>query len=95
MSNEERPYIESCGFCGDGLLRFHRCTSCDQIVALCDECELMWQDIAALSEDPALPSDTAFPQCPACGYEDAEFAKVTMGEIEEQKLDQFSAGESV
>lgn len=95
MSEEMRPYIESCSFCGDGLLRFYRCTSCDEIVALCDECELMWQDIEGLSDDPNLSSDTSYPQCPSCGEMNGEFENVTMLELEDEKLDRFSAGESV
>ena len=95
MSGEVKPYIESCSFCGDGLLRFYRCEVCDDIVALCDECELMWRDIAMLSDDPNLSSDTSFPQCPSCGEPQAEFSLVTSEELEERKLDQYSAGESV
>ena len=95
MSDEERPYIESCGFCGNGLLRFYRCRTCDTIVALCDECELMWHDIALVSQDPNLSSDTSYPQCPSCGEAEAEFANVSMQELEDAELAQFSAGESV
>ena len=95
MSNEERPYIERCGFCGDGLLRFHRCSTCDEIIALCDECGLMWEDIEALSSDPNLPSDSSSPMCPSCGEREAEFGRVTVEEIDEKHLDRFSAGESV
>ena len=95
MSDEVRPYIESCTFCGNGLLRFRRCTNCDEIVALCDECELMWRDIDQLSHNSNLPSDTSWPQCPSCGEVEAEFVHVTPEELAERKLDQFSAGESV
>lgn len=95
MSNKERPYIEQCSFCGNGLLRFYRCSNCDDVVALCDECELMWIDIESLAADQNLPADTSYPQCPSCGLEDSEFTKVTAEELEELKLDRFSAGESV
>ena len=95
MPEEERPYIESCAFCGDGLLRFYRCLTCDEIVALCDECELMWQDIESLSQDPNISADTSYPQCPWCGEMDAEFENVTMLELEDEDLRQFSTGESI
>lgn len=95
MTNEASPYIESCSFCGNGLLRFRRCLTCDDVVAVCDECELMWQDIAALSQDPNSSADSAYPQCPACGEERAEFDPVALIELEEKKLDRFCAGESV
>ena len=95
MSNEERPFIGSCSFCGDGLIRFYRCTTCDEVVALCDECELMWVDIESLAEDQNLSSDTSFPQSPSCGQADATFENATTQELEDLKLDKFSAGESV
>lgn len=95
MSNDERPFIESCGFCANGLLRFLRCSTCDEIVAFCDECELMWKDVGEVSEDPNLPSDSNFPTCPACGELRAEFQQPSPEEIEEMNLDRFSAGNSV
>ena len=95
MTADERPYIESCSFCGDGLIRFYRCQSCDAIVALCDECELMWQDIETLSVDPNLPADTTFPCCPACGSDSTEWTQPTPAEIEEQDLRRFCLGDSI
>ena len=77
------------------MIRFYRCETCDKIVALCDECELMWEDIPAVSDDPNLSPDSAYPNCPACGQQEAEFVSVTMLEVEENDLDKFSAGESV
>ena len=95
MSGAERPYIGSCAFCGDGLLRFQRCLNCAEIVAMCDECELMWRDIPGLSEDANLSSDTSYPQCPACGARTSEYAHVTIEELEESELGEYAAGESL
>ena len=95
MSREVNPYIETCSFCGNGLLRFRRCQTCDSIVALCDECELMWSDIEGVFQDSNLSSDSLWPQCPSCGEPNAEFSRVSNVELEELKLDRFSAGESV
>lgn len=95
MSAEEHPFIASCSFCGDGLLRFLQCKTCNHIVALCDECELMWSDIPAISDDANLSSDTCFPMCPYCGQEEAEFKWLKLDQLKDEKLDQFVDSESV
>ena len=41
MSQQELPYIARCAFCENGLLRPMRCSNCDGVVAICDECELI------------------------------------------------------
>jgi hypothetical protein len=94
MSESERPYICECGFCGDGLIRFFRCSECDHVVGLCDECELMWEDIERLSHDPNLSADSSFPVCPSCGYPRAKWSRPTVEELEELDLDEFISGES-
>lgn len=95
MSAEERPFIGSCGFCSDGLLRFLQCDTCENVVALCDECELMWSDIPGVSDDANLSSDTSYPNCPSCGDIDAEFNFLSMDEVKDEKLEQFVENESV
>lgn len=95
MSSEERPFICSCSFCGDGLLRMLECSTCDSTVALCDECELMWADIPAVSDDSNLSSDSSYPRCPSCGDSDAEFRQLSLDDVREAKLEQFTDGESV
>ena len=54
MSTDEIPYICECGFCEEGLLRFRSCPECEAICAVCDECELVWEDIAEVSVSRAL-----------------------------------------
>ena len=95
MTKELRPYIEACSFCGNGLLRFRRCMNCNEVVALCDECELMWSDVEGVADDPNLSSESTWPTCPSCGIAATEFDNVTLPELEERQLDRFSAGESV
>ncbi len=95
MHKEERPYITSCSFCGDGLARFSRCSNCDEIVAVCDECELMWENIEQLSHDPNCASDSNYPQCPSCGERQARWTTPSMEEIEENGLAEYFEGESV
>ena len=92
---EESHYIGCCSFCGDGLLRFQRCQVCDQIVAKCDECEFMWEDIASLSDDSNSSSDSKYPRCPFCGERKSEFSNVTIEELEENGLAEYSSGETV
>ena len=95
MSAEEHPFIGSCSFCGDGLLRFLQCGTCEQVVALCDECELMWSDIAGVSHDANLSSDSSYPRCPHCGDEYAEFKWLSIADVQDEKLEQYVDGESV
>ena len=60
------PYVAQCGFCEQGLLRPMRCRSCQAIVAVCDECELIWDDLRAVHDNPKAPSAGAQPNCPVC-----------------------------
>ncbi len=55
-----------CIFCGDGQLIGWRCASCDSVVALCDECELIWSNPRSLLRDASRLSDGNFPVCPIC-----------------------------
>ena len=95
MSSVVNPYITNCSFCNDGRLRFQRCSSCDTIVALCDECRLMWEDIEQVNHDPNGASDSTYPQCPSCGDKQAAWATVPIEEIDESNLRRFCAGDSI
>ena len=91
MSHEESPYVNQCAFCGDGLLRLYRCTGCKTIVAMCDECELIWCDIAEISLKANRPSDGAFPACPVCQPQQVRWVKLDRREIGEANLDAYLA----
>ena len=95
MSTKERPYIAHCSFCGDGMLRFVKCDTCDEVVALCDECELMWADVAAVSDDANLSSDSSFPRCPHCGDSAADFYWMEGEDIRGSRLENFADGDSI
>ena len=95
MSAEGGPYITHCSFCGEGLLRFLRCSDCQEIVALCDECQLMWEDVERVIQDANCSSDSAFPRCPSCGARDAVWSETQIEELEELGLDQFVLDESL
>ena len=61
MKQKETPYIAHCSFCKQGLLRFMRCRECDAVIAICDECELTWRNIASVHSNPRCPSSGSFP----------------------------------
>ncbi|MHB0954867.1 MAG: hypothetical protein ACYC6N_04215 [Pirellulaceae bacterium] len=89
MNQENYLYIVRCGFCEQGLLRFMRCHSCTTVVAVCLECELVWLDIAAVKENPQIPSSTAFPTCPACRSSQPYWSRLTRAEVEKTSLVRF------
>jgi hypothetical protein len=93
MNEQNRPFIAHCGFCDQGLLRFMRCHSCTTVVAVCDECELVWLDILAVKKDPQRPSSAAFPQCPACHSKQPYWSRLTRKEIQKSSLSRFVAEE--
>lgn len=92
MSKDPLPYVSSCGFCGDGLLRLFRCASCDGVVTTCDECELTWVN---LSKAPCgTGSDATFPKCPHCKKE-SDWYYLDAEDVAQRKLGKFVEGESV
>ena len=95
MTSGEKPYISSCSFCQNGLLRFYRCGTCHAVVVLCDECELMWEDVKQVSDDPNQSSDSCYPRCPACGDPTAAWSTASSDEIEDHGLRQYKRGESI
>ena len=95
MNDDQRPYLARCGFCEQGLLRFMRCPSCGGVLAVCDECELVWADLAAVSADPSTPAATAWPYCPICQTSHAHWGHLDREEIERAGLTRFVSGQSV
>jgi hypothetical protein len=89
MNQEHRDAIAQCGFCGQGLLHLFRCPRCSAVVALCDECELIWDDVTAVHADPGLRSDSSYPQCPRCGARDETWHRLTRPEIDRAHLDRL------
>jgi hypothetical protein len=89
MNQENCLYIVRCGFCEQGLLRFMRCHSCTTVVAVCQECELVWLDIAAVKADPQTPSSAAFPICPACRSPQPYWSRLTRAEVEKSSLARY------
>ena len=94
MSKEERPYLRHCGFCEQGMLRFMRCRACDSVCAICDECELTWNDLAEVSEQAKAMSSGSFPACPNCGEPKADWSRLDSQEVSKAQLDGYVAGYS-
>ncbi len=95
MNQQEFPYIAHCSFCQQGLLRFMRCGECDAVVAVCDHCELLWRNLAAVHSNPKCPATGSFPACPACGNPQARWLRMSRLKVDEASLTHYIAGESV
>ncbi|NLY00183.1 MAG: hypothetical protein GXY83_29140 [Rhodopirellula sp.] len=95
MKEQELPYVAPCSFCNQGLLRFMRCRECDAVVAVCDQCELVWRDIAAVHRNPHCPSSGSYPACPACGHPQARWSRLTRRKVEQADLEPYIGGESL
>ncbi len=81
------PYIALCHFCTQGQLRPMRCRSCKKIVAICDECELIWSDIPAVHANAEVKSAGAHPVCPECGEQQTSWELLTRSEISDNGMD--------
>lgn len=90
MNSESGIYITQCGFCEQGHLQFMRCHSCTTVVAVCDECELVWLDISAVKADPCVPATAVFPKCPACHSKQPYWSRLSRAEIERTSLSRFA-----
>lgn len=86
------PYVQSCGFCHDGLVRLFFCCECFVVTAICDECELLWSDIEKIAADPCASTDDAFPRCPSCNATEAGWRRLTRDEILARGFGKFIAG---
>ncbi|MCA9220469.1 MAG: hypothetical protein KDA71_09095 [Planctomycetales bacterium] len=75
-AESDSPAIAQCGFCGQGHLHIWRCENCSAIVAICDECELIWNDTVAVYRDPTIASDASYPRCPQCQAENGAWQRV-------------------
>ena len=94
MEAKKMPFIVRCSFCEQGLLRFMRCRECDAVVAVCDECELKWRNIASVHTNPRCPASGSFPACPACGVADSHWVRLDCAKVVDACLTQYMSGES-
>lgn len=91
----ERPYVRSCTFCGDGLLRMFQCLNCQSVSVICDECELLWSSPQLAAADPPVKADGNYPACKTCSTQYAPWQVMTAQDIQQAELDSFVAGDSV
>jgi hypothetical protein len=59
---------------------------------MCDECELIWTNLAEIFSNPRTPADAAFPACPACKHEQAAWTTLSAEEIQEAGLGGYLGG---
>jgi hypothetical protein len=90
--SKRRPptYICECSVCGNGLLRFWKREN--TIVALCDECESVWENVPAVAENPKIKPTSSFP-----GDDEnvrAKWKKATLKEISKAGYNQHIIGRS-
>jgi hypothetical protein len=64
------------------------------VAAICDECELLWQNVAAVSSDADCPSEGSFPACPQCGTQRSTWTRLDLVEIRRAKLETYLTGRS-
>ncbi len=94
MAQDRLPYIAQCNFCSQGFIRFMRCRHCDAVIAVCDECELTWRNIASVFSNPRCPSSGSFPACPVCGTQESHWTHLDCAKVVDASLSQYMAGES-
>ena len=86
-------YICECPVCGDGLVRFWLYR--DEVVGLCDECELVWNDVRALADEPSTTGATgSFPDGPDGGGSEEDWQAARHRDVERAGLDGVIAGYS-
>ena len=87
-----RAYICECRVCGNGLARFWMYR--DEVVALCDECELVWGDVEALSKDSTTKAAGSFPTGPDRKGREGDWRRATRRDVDRAGLDGLMAGYS-
>ena len=85
-------YVCECQVCGNGLIRFwlYRGT----VVGLCDECELVWSDVGALSANPSARAAGSYPGGPDREGKERDWKPATHRDVERARLDGMVAGYS-
>ena len=87
-----KAYVCECRVCGDGLVRFWNYR--EEVVGMCDECELVWADAGALSRDCSTQAAGSFPGGPDGRGGEMDWAPATRRQVERAGLEAFVAGYS-
>lgn len=85
-SRIQRPHIGLCPFCEQGHLGIAGCGFCHFVVAICDECELVWSNARVVAEDPRTRSSAAYPLCPHCQTANASWYWLSAEQIQQAGL---------
>lgn len=86
------PYVIACSFCDQGKLRIWK--ACEKPVALCDECELYWEDIAAVFLDPQIAPTGSYPDGPCGADSPKDWSQASPEDIHSLGLSRFVISES-
>ena len=75
----ERPFLGTCPFCRDGILRYWTCKCCTELCILCSRCDCIWKDRlpAVTGKQP----DGEFPKCLRCSGNLTDGHESNMNEI--------------
>ena len=85
-------YICECRVCGNGLVRFWKYR--DELVALCDECELVWDDVAKLANDTATEACGSYPAGSDGSGTEEDWKPATRRDVVRAELEDVIAGYS-
>jgi hypothetical protein len=68
--------------------------SCKSVMALCDECELVWANPRSVLQNATVPADGSYPTCPGCRGDLATGHPAIDTELENAGLAAAIAGQS-
>jgi len=87
-----KGYVCECRVCGNGLVRFW--TYRDEVVGLCDECELVWSDVGQLFKDRKSKAAGSFPSGADRKGKESDWGRATRREVERAGLGECVEGYS-
>jgi len=90
----ESAFVARCGWCEQGLVRLYRCNACEEVSAICDECERIWRDPSTIHSDPRAKSNGSHPNCPHCPNGDVTWTRLDDAEISRSGLRDLVIGHS-
>ncbi|MDA0660400.1 MAG: hypothetical protein O3C60_16385 [Planctomycetota bacterium] len=82
----QRPHIGFCPFCEQGHLGIAGCGFCHTLVAICDECELVWSNVRGVAMNSTTRSSGTYPHCPHCETADARWYWLSPEQIQQAGL---------
>ena len=71
------------------------CENCQHVSAVCDECELIWQDVPLVNKNPETSASSSFPECPQCKQKADHWQKLDRDHARRAGLLEYVLGESI